>query len=154
MRRLAVLVSPLVLLAAAGCSSDEASPAGEAPPSQMTLAEAQSAWEARGPTTYRMTLVSTCGNRAGLGTYAVKVTPDETTATGVDRWSLGTDVQTVPDLFAFIAEVTDGGAEVVDTTYNPSLGYPEKVSVDYTVDSTDDEECYTVKDFRPAKPTE
>jgi len=161
MRRLAVLATPLVLLAAAGCSAAEVSGAGslassasDVSSSPMTLAEAKSAWDLWGPASYRLTLVSACGERGGLGTYKVTVTPDKTTAEGTTRWSVGPDVQTVPDLFTFIEEATDGGADVVDVTYNSELGYPEKIKVDYMVNAIDDEACYTVKDFRPAEPIE
>lgn len=161
MRHLAALVISVALIAASGCSSEETSTVGSptsatsnafAPPS--TLTQARAVWAELGPSSYSLNLVSACGERSGLGTYKVTVTPEGITAEGTTRWSFGTDVQTVPDLFEFIDDADSGGAQVVDVTYNSDLGYPETISVDYMVNAIDDEVCYTVKNLAPTDPTE
>jgi hypothetical protein len=161
MRQLAALVIAVALIAASGCSSEETSSV-ESPPSATntasspptTLTQARELWADLGPSAYSLNLVSACGERSGLGTYKVTVTPEGTTAEGTTRWSFGTDVQTVPDLFEFIDDADSGGAQVVDVTYNSDLGYPETISVDYMVNAIDDEACYTVKGFVPNEPIE
>jgi hypothetical protein len=96
-----------------------------------------------------MTLTSSCGERMGLGVFRVTVTPRGIEVQPVDRWSDDTAVQTVPDLFDFITQASDNGAEVVDVDYDVELGYPKQIDVDYMVDAIDDEACYRVSDFEP-----
>ncbi|MCZ3387283.1 MAG: DUF6174 domain-containing protein [Actinomycetia bacterium] len=152
-RLLPVLVVPILVLSACGANTEPTgttSGAGEPESSVSTdLQQAVQRWASVGPVSYRMTLVSSCGERNGLGVFRVTVTPGGTSVEAVDRASDETDIKTIPDLFAFIDETAASGAEVVDVEYDTDLGYPQKIDVDYVVDAIDDEACYTVKDFEP-----
>ena len=154
----AALLFPLLL--ASGCgggaeSTDAGEPSGErSPPASTDLQEARQRWADGGPVAYRLTLVSSCGERNGLGIFRVTVTPQGTEVEPADGGSSDTDIQTVPDLFTFIDETTVSGAEVVDVQYDVELGYPRQIDVDYMVDAIDDEACYLVKDFESLEPME
>jgi hypothetical protein len=140
----AVAAAALIL---AGCG-DGSPPKAEASPSASTETEsAQARWEERGPVEYEMTLVSSCGERAGLGTFHVTVTPDRTIAEPIRGTTDHTDIASVDDLFAFIEEATALKADVVDVAYDENLGYPRRIDVDYMVNAIDDEACYRVQDF-------
>jgi hypothetical protein len=152
-RWLAALVVPLLLVSAcAGTSESIDAPVGSGSPGPTASTEfqlAQQRWTDLGPVSYRMTLTSSCGERMGLGVFRVTVTPRGIEVQPVDRWSDDTAVQTVPDLFDFITQASDNGAEVVDVDYDVELGYPKQIDVDYMVDAIDDEACYRVSDFEP-----
>ena len=148
---LAALVVPLLLVSACGTASESTgtgAPTGASrPPAATELEKAQQRWTDVGPVAYRMTLVSSCGERLGLGVFEVTVTPEEAKVQPVDGGSADTDIRTVPDLFTFIDETTVSGAEVVDVQYDVELGYPKQIEVDHWVDAIDDEACYQVKNF-------
>jgi hypothetical protein len=97
-----------------------------------------------------MTLVSSCGERAGLGIFHVTVTPNRTISEPIRGTTDDTDIASVDDLFGFIEEATALKAEVVDVAYAADLGYPRRIDVDYMVNAIDDEACYRVEDFTPS----
>lgn len=149
MTRRALLV-PLVAAAAlllAACGEEPPLEIGASPSASTEGERAQLRWAERGPAEYQMTLISSCGERAGLGVFHVTVTPNRTRAEPIRGTTDDTEIASVDDLFAFIDEATALGAEVVDVTYDADLGYPRTIDVDSMVDAIDDEACYVVKDF-------
>ena len=51
---------------------------------------------------------------------------------------------TVDGLFAIIAEAIDQEADLLEVTYDPTRGYPQKVAIDYRFNAQDDEVTHSV----------
>lgn len=131
----------------AGCG-DETAPTGAPSVAPSTdLEQAEVLWAEEAPAAYTMTLVSSCGERSGLGIFEVTVTPGTAEARPVKGTHDESIVTTVEDLFAFVEESDALGAEVVDVMYDSVYGFPSSVEVDHRVDAIDDEACYRVEDF-------
>jgi hypothetical protein len=146
-RALLVPVVAAATLVLTACGEESPPEIGASPSASTEGERAQMRWAERGPAEYQMTLISSCGERAGLGVFQVTVTPNRTRAEPVRGTTDDTEIASVDDLFAFIDEATALGAEVVDVAYDADLGYPRTIAVDSTVDAIDDEACYVVKDF-------
>ncbi|MFL6071694.1 MAG: DUF6174 domain-containing protein [Actinomycetes bacterium] len=130
----------------AACA-DDASSGTSAKNPQTAFDAAQAAWEESGPDAYSLHLVSSCGERAGLGEFAITVDADGATAKPLDKWSDQPRIASVPDLFDEIKAGLDGNAESVQVEYHPTLGYPQRIDIDYVRKAIDDEVCYRVSDF-------
>ena len=142
----AVAVTGLAATALAACT-DDASSGTSAKNPQTAFDAAQAAWNESGPNAYAFHLVSSCGERDGLGEFAVTVDADGARAKPLDKWSDKPRITSVPDLFDQIEAGLDGNAESVQVEYHPTLGYPERIDIDYMRDAIDDEVCYRVSDF-------
>jgi len=57
---------------------------------------------------------------------------------------------TIDGLFDKIQNALDRNAEQLDVTYDPVMGYPTSIAIDYRKQTSDDEISYTVKDLVPA----
>ena len=136
---------PALLLAAAlaGC--------GEPTAPRFELAAARQRWATHGPADYQLTVRRSCEcGPDALGPVTVTVrggvaTQRTYTATGapVDA-ELGALFPDVPALFALVAEAQARDAAQLAVTYDPALGHPTLVSVDYRAEIADDEFVYTV----------
>ena len=62
-------------------------------------------------------------------------------------WPGYRDMRTVDEIFAFVAEAYEGGADEVRVEYDPVWGFPRSISVDYEANTADEEVYYTVRDF-------
>ena len=54
------------------------------------------------------------------------------------------DLPTIDGLFAIIAAAIDAEADLLDVTYDPTRGYPQKVAIDYRFNAMDDEVTHSV----------
>ena len=128
---------------------------GDAPPPSanpeqlIAFDEARALWEAQAPETYTMTLTRGCECLGG--TWTILGHAGEPVGGIVPR---GDDIgmPTVDGLFDEIdrALLGDEPAATLDVTYDPALGYPAKLSIDWIEDAIDDEVTYTVSDVQPA----
>ena len=143
-RLLCVALSLVALTAMAGCGGSTAPSAGPAAPA------AAQAWTE--PAHYAYTLLTTCGERNGLGLFRVWVRGGHVErAKALRRWSdllpLG-QMPTVGDIIQLAAAAQGGGADDVHVTRAPD-GRPRWVSIDYLENAIDDEACYRVTDLIP-----
>jgi hypothetical protein len=137
------LILPLILLS--GCSlfgdgvDDE-------------LEEARRRWVRAEVAHYRFTLTLGCFCLES-GPYLIEVQSGEIVAfeplgeheipgDSLDRARL-----TIDDLFGFISEAFADDADEITVEYDPALGYPTSISIDYVREAVDEEIGYTVSDF-------
>lgn len=59
-----------------------------------------------------------------------------------------TSVPTIEDLFDEIRDALDGSAFSVVADYDPGMGYPINVSIDYIENAIDDEMAFSVSSFQ------
>jgi hypothetical protein len=139
----------LLSLALVAACSDQRAPADNPSPTPVTdLSSARALWKASELDSYSFVVTSSCGERAGLGTYEIAVDGDESKVTRQEPHSGPPTVRSVPDLLDNVAMAIDGGADRVEVRYNASFGYPESIDIDYHQHGIDDEECYVLRDFR------
>jgi hypothetical protein len=117
---------------------------------------AQRRWGDHGPADYQVTVTRACEClpamtgpvrvtvRAGLVTARQYVTTGEAVATEVTEL-----FPSVPELFELVADAHRRGAADVNVTYDPVLGYPVRIAVDYDATMADDEVVYSVRDLQP-----
>jgi len=131
-----------------------AAPATSSAPSTSPSAAAE--WEE--PAAYSFTLESRCGERNLIGRFAVEVENGEVIAVeGLDEQGRTaatvvqpSDIPTLADLLALVAEAQSDGADKVTLATNPTDGHPISVEIDWQANADDDEECYQISDFVPA----
>lgn len=135
-----------LLLAASGCSVVGASRGGD-----PALAEARARWEARGPADYAMTQSRSCFcPRDVTGPFEVAVRDGAITSVTFDGASVPTDrAQSVDALFDLIADAYARDAAEVRVRYDPALGYPTEIWIDYDRQMADEETGYTVSALSP-----
>ena len=146
-RRAAGAVLGLALAVAAsaavsGCGGQPEEPA-------TGLSTAQSWTE---PTHYAYTLLTTCGERGGLGLFRVWVRDGRVErAKPMRQWSDLLPLREMPsvgDIIQIAAAAQRDGADEVRVT-RASDGRPRWVSIDYMTNAIDDEACYRVTDLTP-----
>ena len=107
----------------------------------------QSAWSE--PDHYAYTLLTTCGERGGLGLFRLWVRDGSVErARPLRRWSdlrPLREMPTIGDIVRIVAEADRRGADRVRVTRAPD-GRPRWVSIDYLANAIDDEQCYRVTD--------
>jgi hypothetical protein len=106
-------------------------------------------WEARGITTYEYIFLRTCFCGAESNQpLAVRVEGgiivsvhrvDSGEAVEASQWG---EIPTVDGMFDLVQELVSGGADAVRVVYDPELGYPAEVHVDYLRQAIDDEVSY------------
>ncbi|MGH3360231.1 MAG: DUF6174 domain-containing protein [Nocardioidaceae bacterium] len=145
-RSVSLFLASSVCAAAAACSTaaDQPEPTPSAP--------STAGWHAPDPEppSYAFTLNSSCGERAGLGVFRIRVEqhrPVEVRALG--RWS---DTAPRPaaqtlDRLAELAVRMEGRADEV-TVRLGSDGLVERLVIDRIENAIDDEECYAVSNLR------
>lgn len=117
---------------------------------QVDLAVAMRRWDARGYQDYQLELGWLCGEcpthwnhhlrltiRNGIITDVVDVTAGM--AIGEDERTL-----TVQELFTYIQDAVDRHAHRVEAKYEPTLGYPTSLFVDWNQTTVDDEGGFAV----------
>ena len=90
-------------------------------------------WEARGADDYAYWYYRACANCEGNLPARVTV------KNGVARSEVRGSASTIDGWFGVIQGAIDKGAARVDVTYDPQLGYPAKVFIDYDADVADEE---------------
>jgi hypothetical protein len=102
------------------------------------------------PASYAYTLLTTCGERSGLGLFRVWVRDGRVErAKPMRQWSdllPLREMPTVGDIIQIAAAAERDGADEVRVT-RASDGRPRWVSIDYTTNAIDDEACYRVTDL-------
>ena len=63
--------------------------------------------------------------------------------------SIANGLPTVPGLFAIIEHAIDNRADLLEVTYDPALGHPTKISIDYRFNIADDEITHLVASLTP-----
>jgi hypothetical protein len=134
------------LAALAGCGGSE--PTG--PDLSAGRQTASTSWSE--PDHYAYTLLSTCGERGGLGAFRVWVRAGQVErakplSQGADLLPLR-QMPTVGDIVRIAAAAQSGGADEVRVTRTPD-GQPRWVSIDYMTNAIDDEACYRVTSLTP-----
>ncbi|WP_420454637.1 DUF6174 domain-containing protein [Rubrivirga sp.] len=157
---LAALLIPL-----AGCPApatveapDEGFPDGPAlggAPAERSpdLDAARARWADAGLDAYAMTLqrICFCPSPDYTGPFAVVVRDGAVESVRLDGAAVDDERgATVADLFDLIDEAYEKGAAAVDVTYDPEMGYPTSVGIDYDARMADEEIAYRVSDLRPA----
>jgi hypothetical protein len=156
MRRLLVLV-PALLGAACG------SPTGPGVAVLLRTAAAEARWETNGSSSYAIVQHRSCEclpEMSGPVRLEVRsmpsLPPGPATETVTMRYvSTGEPVPeiyragflTVRQLFALIREARAEGAYRLTAEFDPALGYPSLVGIDYDRDIADDEVVYTMSDY-------
>ena len=116
----------------------------------------------REPASYSFTVDSQCGERALIGRFRVTVVGGKVTAAeGLDepaqrllRQRSPEVIPTLRHLLDQVAQARQAGADVATVEHDPVDGHPTKITIDHELAAIDDEECYTVSDFRaPASPS-
>ena len=126
-------------------------PAGPAAERSPDLDTARARWSDAGLDAYTMTLqrICFCPMPDYTGPFEVSVRNDAIDAVRLMGEEVDTERgMTVAALFDLIEEAYDRKAEVVDVTYDPELGYPTSIGIDYSSQMADEEIAYRVSDLR------
>ena len=117
------------------------------------LEDARRTWSRQGITSYRFTVnvLCFCIDR---GPFAVVVEQGRVTsvtdpATGAPRTPDPFVPLTVEALFARIDDAIERDADEIEVRYDPTLGYPQEIAIDFIENAIDDEVTYTVSDLTP-----
>jgi hypothetical protein len=138
----------VLLLALAGCtgSTDPTDPS-------TALALSRARWFRSGITDYRFTIARGCEcTPESAGPVVVEVRDglvvEQKYASGVSVDPQYSDVFTsVPGLFDLIGEAIRREAAGLAVRYNPDLGYPESIQIDWVAGAVDDEVSYHITDL-------
>ncbi|CAL9635291.1 DUF6174 domain-containing protein [Streptomyces sp. enrichment culture] len=141
--RTRAVLAAVLLAGAAACGAD----------TQASTA-ASEAWSE--PSAYVYTLTSTEGERALIGTFRITVRDHRVAgARGLDDSArrvvadLPEQVPTIAGLLRELEQARGDGAEEAEAAY-ASDGHPERITIDWDKNATDDEAAYTISDYRPA----
>ena len=119
------------------------------------LAAARARWDAAGLDAYRLTLRRSCYCPSPDYTGPFEVTVRDGVIEGVRLDGEVVDAErglTVDALFALIEEAYDREAETVRLAFDPEVGYPTEVYIDYSSMMADEEIGYTVSALAPLQP--
>ena len=107
--------------------------------SPEALAEARGRWADAGLSSYQYQIEYSCFcPPEAMGPFTVTVR-DGAVASSVPSSQARPSLPTVEDLFAKIAEAYVQEAATVDVTYDPDLGYPLSIFIDYDEQMADEE---------------
>lgn len=138
----AALASLAALLVVAACR------ATSGPASELT--EARERWRQNRPANYRLTLSVGCFCAFPPQPIEIDVQGDSVIARRVRSTgapldpNLARSFPSVDGLFAIVAEARARNAQTLQVSYDPALGYPSTVFIDYRGAIADDEISYTV----------
>ena len=118
-----------------------------------------SIWEE--PSAYSYSVSSSCGERTFLGSFTIEVAQGKVVdAEALDRSAevviASSGLEALPTLGNLVAEYTsakfssvgtEGEADVAAIEFSPEDSHPISITIDYSIDATDDEGCYTVTSF-------
>jgi len=135
----------VVSLAASGCH-DPSSP-------MASLADAQQRWLRARPAAYRITLLRSCECLYSVP-LVIEVRGDSVTAARVQTTGEPVPATTgaaisVDGLFTVVGQALSRRVVQLDATYDPRLGYPTHIYIDYAAPVVDDEIAYSVIAFEP-----
>ena len=161
MCRLAVLAVLLVPLA--GCPAPaEVTPtdsvpmaAGDPAERDPALDAARQRWEAADLGAYRLTLrrVCFCPSPDYTGPFEVTVAGAEVQSVRLNGAAVDAERgMSVEALFDLIDQAYERGAASVTVAYDPDLGYPTSIGIDYDVRMADEEIGYRVSEVRALAP--
>jgi hypothetical protein len=111
-------------------------------------------WAQRNVTSYRLTYRRDClcGTEFTTPTDIEVRAGDIATASYTNRDEpipgyVQAGLPTVEALFAIIDDAIDRNADLIEVTYDPLLGYPRKIGLDYRFDRADDEVTHSILEF-------
>lgn len=139
------LLLVLLVLPVSGCSLF-----GGTSREARSLDDARARWAANGPDAYTMTYGRHCFCPSDVtGPFAVRVADGRVVSVTLNGDAVPTDrAQTVDALFDLLERAYDRDAHRVDVTYDPALGFPSQIYIDYDERIADEEAGYTVADVR------
>lgn len=135
----------LLGVATAGCESPTA------PGDRGLLAEARAQWRSRNQDSYSFELNRNCfcvlgGRRMTVTVRAGAVVgADYLDASGPVDAALLSYIPTIPDLFDLIEDALDRDVASFLAEYDPELGFPTRIEVDYSATAADDEIAISVR---------
>ena len=154
--RSALLFASVILLSSCDVLGLAIGPADR----RSELERQRAKWVQRHVTSYRLTYRRDCfcGSEFTTPTNIEVRAGDIATATYSDRNEpiptyVRAGLPTVDELFAIIAEAIDANADLIEVTYDPLLGYPRKIGIDYRFDRADDEVTHSILEFAIVLPT-
>jgi hypothetical protein len=139
-------------LALTGCGSPS-SPSGP----EGDLEEARRTWSRQGYDSYTFKVSQFCFCVAeSRGTFAVTVIRGRVASvTDVETGAPGTPGPLVPltveALFAKVEDAIDRDAARIEVRYDPRLGYPQEIAIDFVELAVDDEVTYMASDLAPVR---
>jgi len=137
-------IAALALGSLHGCATG----AGEEDPGLMPATEGSSSGWVE-PDRYAYTLLTTCGERSGLGRFRLSIESGRVVAAErLQRYSDLLPLRQMPsigDIVAIADQAESDGADEVTVRYAPD-GTPRLVSIDYVSEAIDDEACYRISD--------
>jgi hypothetical protein len=132
-----------VAVALAGCDN----PFSSGP--ERDLEEARRTWSRQGIASYRFNVSQLCFCGPDVhGTFAVAVVQGRVASvtdaeTGEPRTPGPSVPLTVEALFAKVEDAIDRDADRIEVRYDPQLGYPLEIAIDFVERAVDDEVTYT-----------
>ena len=137
----------LLLLPLGACSEGPLGPARE------SLRANRALWDQRGPASYSYVYEVNCFC-ASPALRPVRVTVEAGDVVGAVREETGDDVEgrfpSVEELFERIQDAVDRGAHEISAGYDPELGFPRAVFIDYERNVIDEEFGFLASDLRAA----
>jgi hypothetical protein len=138
-RRIAVLALLFAAAAAPACGllDPDSGTQGE-------LEDQMDKWAAQGPASYEYVQTQLCFCHPDytqpyrIRVQAGKVVDARNAATGAPT-PAQYKARTVPELFAVIEDALDREADQIDVAYDPDLGYPTSIVIDYERQAADEE---------------
>ena len=125
---------------------------------RRALARARALWERVGPSSYRYVYAAHCNcpptvSRATWVTVEQDVVVDAAYLDDSEPVNIGPQLYgTVDSLFARVQRAYDQHAAEVRVQYDPQLGYPVDVWIDWRRDVVDDENGFAVSSLAPYSP--
>lgn len=110
--------------------------------------QAQQRWQQQTLSTYRFQVRQQCYcPPEALKPVVVTVINGQTDST---QPSVNPEInKTIDQWFAFIADKQRNHWHRVDVRYHPTLGYPQRIQLDYSPRMADDEQQYWIQDLAP-----
>ncbi len=155
------ILALIVLIVLASCSAptslNEKCPAGAVcePALPADVATARATWTANRPASYDYTLALSCfcGHEVRRPVLIAVTGTTVMSRTYADDGSpypaqFAASFPSIDGLFDLLVDAKARNAARADVTYNPTLGYPVQISLDYRTQVADDELFYTVSAFR------
>ena len=121
------------------------------------LEEARQKWSRQGFDSYRFTVSQLCFCGPDVrGTFRVVIQRGQVASvtdaqTGEPRTPHPAVPLTVEALFQKIEDAIDEDADEIDVRYDPALGYPQEIAIDFIENAIDDEVTYTASDLAPIR---